>query len=148
MIELLARIEFWHWWVVAALLMAIEVFAPTTVFLWTGISAATVGLVLLAADGIGWQSQVILFAVLSVVSVIAWRYYMRLRPIRSEDPLLNRRAEQCVGRVCTLEEPIINGQGKVKIGGILWKIEGEDLDAGARVRVVGVDGAVLKVERT
>ena len=52
--EILNGIEFWHWWVLAALLMAIEVFAPTTVFLWTGISAATVGFVVLAADGIGW----------------------------------------------------------------------------------------------
>ena len=36
---ILDSIEFWHWWVLAALLIAVEVFAPTTVFLWTGISA-------------------------------------------------------------------------------------------------------------
>ncbi len=144
--EILNAIEFWHWWVLAALLMAIEVFAPTTVFLWTGISAATVGIVVLAADGIGWPIQVLLFSVFSVVSVIAWRRYAHLRPTISEDPLLNRRAEQCVGRVATLAEPIVDGRGAIDIDGIAWTVAGADLAAGARVKVVGADVTVLKVE--
>ena len=144
--EILDGIEFWHWWVLAALLMAIEMFAPTTVFLWTGISAAAVGIVVLAADGIGWQTQVLLFSVLSVVSVIAWRQYARLRPTVSEDPLLNRRAEQCVGRVATLAEPIVDGRGSIDIDGIAWTVAGADLAAGARVKVVSADVAILKVE--
>ena len=57
MIELLDRIEFWHWWVLAALLIAIEVLAPSAVFLWPGVAAAIVGLVLLAASDIGWQGR-------------------------------------------------------------------------------------------
>ncbi|MFQ6018211.1 MAG: NfeD family protein [Kiloniellaceae bacterium] len=141
------QVEFWHWWVLAALLMAVEVFAPTTLFLWTGISAAAVGLVVLADAGVGWEFQVLLFAVLSVVSVVAWRHYARLRPVRSEDPWLNRRAEQYIGRQFTLEEPIVNGRGKVRVDDTTWKIEGEDLAAGNRVKVVGVDGVILKVEQ-
>ena len=146
--ELLDSIEFWHWWVLAALLMAIEVFAPTTVFLWTGISAIAVGLVVLVAEGIGWEFQVFLFGVLSVISVVAWRYYARLRPTVSEDPLLNRRAEQCVGRVATLAEPIVDGRGTIDVDGIAWtvEVEGADLAAGARVKVVSADSTVLKVE--
>ena len=144
--EWLEQIEFWHWWVLAALLMAVEVFAPTTLFLWTGISAAAVGFVVLFARGIGWEVQVLLFAVLSVASVLGWRHYARLRPATSDDPLLNRRAEQCVGRLYTLEEPIVNGRGRVKVDGVFWKIEGDDLEAGNRVKVVGADGVILKVE--
>ncbi len=144
--EILDGIEFWHWWVLAALLMAIEVLAPTTVFLWTGISAAAVGVVILVADGIGWQTQVLMFSVLSVVSVFAWRQYARLRPTVSEDPLLNRRAEQCVGRLATLAEPIVDGRGTIDIDGIAWTVAGADLAAGARVKIVGADVTVLKVE--
>jgi membrane protein implicated in regulation of membrane protease activity len=140
------HIEFWHWWVLAALLMAVEVFAPTTLFLWTGISAGAVGLVVLVAEDIGWESQVLLFAVLSLVSVVAWRRYARLRPVHSEDPWLNRRAEQYIGRQFTLEEPIVNGEGTVKVDDTTWKIAGENLEAGSRVKVVGVDGVILKVE--
>ena len=146
MIGLLESVEFWHWWVLAAALMAIEVFAPTTLFLWTGLSAAAVGVVLLIAPGIAWEAQILLFAVLSVVSVVAWRQYARLHPAISEDPLLNLRAERYVGRLFTLDEPIVNGHGKIKVDGTLWKVEGDDLDAGSRVKVVAADGVMLKVE--
>ena len=144
--EWLEQIEFWHWWVLAAVLMAVEVFAPTTLFLWMGISAGAVGLLVLVANDIGWEIQILLFAVISVVSVVAWRQYARLHPASSDDPLLNRRAEQCVGRLFSLEEPIVNGRGRVKVDGIFWKIEGDDLEAGNRVKVVGTDGVILKVE--
>ena len=144
--EWLEQIEFWHWWVLAAVLMAVEVFAPTTLFLWMGISAGAVGLLVLVANDIGWEIQILLFAVISVVSVVAWRQYARLHPASSDDPLLNRRAEQCVGRLFSLEEPIVNGRGRVKVDGVFWKIEGDDLEAGNRVKVVGTDGVILKVE--
>lgn len=144
--EWLEQIEFWHWWVLAAVLMAVEVFAPTTLFLWMGISAGAVGLLVLVANDIGWEIQILLFAVISVVSVVAWRQYARLHPASSDDPLLNRRAEQCVGRLFSLEEPIVNGRGRVKVDGVFWKIEGDDLEAGNRVKVVGADGVILKVE--
>ena len=147
MIELLDRIDFWHWWVLAALLIAIEVFAPSTVLLWPGVAAAIVGLVLLAASDIGWQVQVLLFAVLSVISLVAWRAYARARPDGSDEPTLNRRAERHVGRVFTLEEPIADGRGKIMLDGVMWTIEGEDLGTGTRARIAGADGAILKVER-
>ena len=144
--EWLNNIEFWHWWVLAAVFVAIEVFAPTTLFLWLGIAARIVGLVLLFADGLGWQSQVFLFAALSVVSVFVWRYLARRNRQPSEGPQLNRRAQQYVDRVFTLTEPIVNHRGKIKVDDTTWTIEGEDLDVGVQVKVVGVDGVILKVE--
>ncbi|MFQ5984982.1 MAG: NfeD family protein [Alphaproteobacteria bacterium] len=147
MTEFLEGIEFWHWWVLAALLIAIEVLAPSTVLLWPGIAAGIVGLVVLAAGAIGWEFQVLLFAVLSVTSVVAWRYYARLHPARSHGPDPSRRAEQYIGRLFTLEEPIVNRRGKLRVEDTIWKIEGEDLNAGTHVRVVDVDGVILKVEQ-
>lgn len=148
MSEFLGTIEFWHWWVLAALLITIEIFAPTTVFLWTGISAVAVGLMLFVAESTSWQLQLLVFSALSVGSVLGWRQYARLRPTRSEEPTLNRRAEQYVGRQLTLDNPIVNGEGRITIDDTAWRIEGGDLEAGARVKVVGVDGATLRVEKT
>lgn len=145
--ELLDKIQFWHWWVLAAFLIAIEVFAPTTLFLWTGISAAAVGLVLLVVPVMGWEYQVLVFAALSVASVLAWRSYLRRRPVSTADPKLNRRAKQYVGQQFVLQEPIVGGQARLSIGGVIWRIAGDDVAAGTRVTVVGVDGATLKVER-
>ena len=147
MIELLNRIEFWHWWVFAALLMAVEVFAPTTLFLWTGISAAIVGLVIVVVPGLSWEMQVLLFAVLSVLSVVCWRVYARVRPGRTNEPGLNRRGQQYIGRAYVLSQPILNGRGKLVIDDTTWDVEGEDLDAGARVRLSAMEGSVFKVER-
>ena len=146
MLEFLNSLEFWHWWMLAALLIAIEVIAPSTVLLWPGVAAVVVGLVLAAGADLGWEPQVLLFAVLSVVSLISWRLYAKSRPTLTEDPGLNRRGQRYIGRTFTLMHPIDDNQGKLQVDGIIWKIEGENLDAGNRVKVVGIDGTVLKVE--
>jgi membrane protein implicated in regulation of membrane protease activity len=146
--EVLEQIEFWHWWVFAAALIAIEVFAPSTVFLWPAVAAAIVGFALLALESMGWQYQALLFAALSVISIVAWRAYARTRPTLSDDPTLNRRAEKHVGRVATLKDPMVDGRGRITIDGIAWAVKGEDMEAGCAIKVVGADGAILKVERT
>ncbi|MCG8379509.1 MAG: NfeD family protein, partial [Proteobacteria bacterium] len=58
----------------------------------------------------------------------------------------NRRGEQYVGRIFTLEEPIVNGVGKVKVDDSTWKVMGVDMPAGTKVRVLSVDGTILNVE--
>ena len=70
---------------------------------------------------------------------------MKRRPIQTEDTGLNRRGEQYVGRVFTLSEPIENGTGKLIIDDTMWKVSGSDLPAGTKVRVTGVQGAILEV---
>ena len=71
MMEYLAQIEFWHWWVLAVALVTLEMLAPSTVLLWPGISAAIVGIILLIAPSLDWEFQVLIFAVLSVGALMA-----------------------------------------------------------------------------
>ncbi len=147
--EIFGQIVFWHWWVLAVILIAIEVFAPSTVLLWPGIAAGIVGLTMLIfGDAMVWEYQVLLFAVLSVVSLVGWRYYARSRVTPADETTLNRRGQQYVGRVLTLEEPIVNGQGRATVDDSTWLVSGPDMDAGSRVRVVDVDAATLRVEPT
>lgn len=137
--------SYWHWWVLAVLLIILEVISPAIFFLWMGISAAVVGLLVLLVPSMAWELQVVLFAAFSVASVILWRRYLTKHPIESDQPQLNRRGEQYIGRTFTLDEPIVNGQGKIKVDDSIWKITGEDCPQGAKVQVNGVDGVVLKV---
>ena len=139
-------IEFWHWWVAAVVLIIIETLAPGAIFLWLGVSAGVVGAVLLAAPELSWENQLLIFSVLSVGSVVGWRVYQRSHPTETDLPTLNRRGEQYIGRVVTLDDPIVNRVGKVRLDDTSWKVEGDDQPAGARVKVVGVDGVVLKIE--
>ena len=143
----LEQIEFWHWWIAGVALVIVEVFAPGAIFLWLGISAGLVGAMLLAVPDISWQVQFLVFAVLSVGSIAGWRVYHKRNPTETDLPTLNRRGEQYVGRVFTLEDGINNGTGVIRVDDSRWKIEGEDLPAGTKVRVTGVEGTVLKVER-
>ena len=143
---LLEQLDFWHWWVIGIILIILELFAPGAFFLWMGIAAGLVGLILVIAPEMPWQYQFIVFAVVSVVSIVVWRNYLKKHPTETDRPTLNMRGEQYVGRIFTLTEPVVNGVGKIKVDDTMWKIEGADCDVGAKVKVTKTDGAVLKVE--
>jgi membrane protein implicated in regulation of membrane protease activity len=138
--------EYWHWWVLGVVLVILEVFSPGVFFLWLGIAAGLVGLVMFAYPELPLAGQLLTFALFSVVSILLWRAYLKRHPIKTDQPLLNRRGEQYVGRVFTLDAPVVNGAGKIRVDDSIWKIHGTDCPAGTRVRVTGVDGVVLKVD--
>ena len=141
----LATLQFWHWWILAAALAAIEAVAPGLFFIWFGAAAAIVGLAALILPGLGWEAEIILFAILAVVAVFVGRRFLHHRTA-SHDPALNRRGERYLGRQFTLETAIVNGRGSIKVDDSVWRAEGPELPAGRRVKVIGTDGAVLRVE--
>lgn len=138
--------DFWHWWILALGLIILETVLPGTFFLWMGLSAIVLGLLAYVIPSMDWETQLMLFAILSLVSIVGWRMWQRKHPDVSDQPTLNRRAEQYVGRVFTLETPIENGFGKVKVGDTFWRVQGDEAPAGARVKVTATNGVVLVVE--
>jgi inner membrane protein len=135
----------WNWFILAALLFVLEVLAPGMFMLWLGLSAIILGIVA-SAIVLSWQVQIIGFAVLALVLVPAWRHFATKVEKTAESPFLNRRAEGYVGRVFTLDKPIIDGSGAVRIDDTVWRVSGPDCPAGSRVRVAATDGANLLVE--
>jgi membrane protein implicated in regulation of membrane protease activity len=135
----------WNWFILAALLFLLEVLAPGSFMLWLGLSAILVGAISTTVAW-AWQSQLIAFAVLAVISIPAWRYFARKVTQPSERPFLNRRTEGYVGRVFTLETPIVNGIGTVRIDDTVWRVSGPDSPAGSHVKIARADGANLTVE--
>jgi membrane protein implicated in regulation of membrane protease activity len=134
------------WWLFALVLIGAELVMPGYFMLWIGIAAAAVGVVLLAFPELSFFGQTIAFVVLAIAS--CWCYWRFLRPAAdapSDQPLLNRRAAQFIGRRYALESAIVNGRGKVKVGDSPWLAEGPDLPAGAEVEVVSVEGTTLIV---
>ncbi|MEW8049977.1 MAG: NfeD family protein, partial [Candidatus Thiodiazotropha sp.] len=126
-------------------LMILEVFSPGAFLLWLGLAAGTVGLLLLLIPDITWQIQILLFALLSVAIIVLVRAFLQRRPIETDQPHLNRRGEQYLDRTFTLQEPIVNGEGRIHVDDTTWKITGEDCPAGTRIRISGVQGVVLQV---
>lgn len=143
---MLAQIELWYWLIAGVVMIIVEILSPTAYFLWMGISAIVVGLLLFALPEISLLIQAIIFGVLSMVSLVLYKRYKKANPIEKDVPKLNRRGEQYVGRIFTLDEAIINGVGKVKVDDSSWKVKGTDMPAGTKVKVVSVDGTVFHVE--
>ena len=140
------EVVFWHWWSMGVVLLIVELLAPGTFFLWMGQSAGLVGIVLWLFPTLSLEHQALLFSLLSVVSITASRRFMKRHPIETDRPLLNQRTAQYIGRVFTLDAPILNGRGKIRVDDSTWRVEGDDCPAGARVRVVDAENVVLKVQ--
>ncbi|WP_125075895.1 NfeD family protein [Pseudoxanthomonas sp. SGT-18] len=134
------------WAVLALALIAAETLAPGAFLLWMGFAAAAMLLLVLLLPGLPLLAQVALFVVLSFLSIRVYRRWFRGRGRQSDRPLLNRRAEQNIGLVAPLEQAIVAGRGRIKVGDAFWTVEGPDLPAGTLVRVVAADGAILKVQ--
>lgn len=135
----------WHWWALGGLLVIVEAFAPGFMFLWFGAAAGLVGLVLALWPGLGLSFQLLIYAGLLLLCCVGWRWYQRVRPVVTDQPDLNRRGAQYLGRRFSLVAPIVNGRGRIKVGDSSWAVAGPELPAGRIVEVTGADGAVLQV---
>ena len=89
------------------------------------------------------EIQLLAFAILSVASVVIARRYLTAYPLKTDLPNLNQRGQQYVGRTFTLDEAVINSQGKIQVDDSTWKIRCDDCAAGTKVIISGVDGVVL-----
>lgn len=135
----------WAWIIAGAVLFALELAVPGAFMMWLGLAAVLVGVITLLIDW-SWQLQCVAFAVFALASVPLWRRFARKVEPESESPLLNRRTVAMVGQTFTLEKPIVDGVGTVRIGDTIWRVNGPDGPAGSRVKVVRADGANLIVE--
>ena len=143
--SLLLSLGYWDWFILAAVLLLLEVLAPGTFMLWLGLSATLVGLISLGIDW-SWQYQLVAFAAFSIAAIPLWRRLGARAKGATDQPFLNRRADAFIGQVFTLEKPIVAGCGTVGIGDTVWRISGPDCPSGSKVKVAGVDGATLRVE--
>ena len=138
---------FWYWWVIALILLVLEILTPGYFFMWMAISGFVTGAMVLLLPAISTNLQVLIFSVLSVVTIIVWKFYGKKHSIESDHPLLNKRGDQYIGRIFSLYEPIKNGQGKIKVDDSIWKVHGEDCTINSRVKVIAVRGTVFDVEK-
>lgn len=144
-VDFIAANGHWSWIVAGLILLALELLLPGGFLLWMGISGIITGLITMFQP-IGWPLQWLIFGVLSLVTIAIWVRWNRSRPALTDRPYLNRRADQMVGQEAVLEQAIAQGFGRVVLGDTVWRVSGADLPVGQRVRIVGSEGAVLKVE--
>ncbi len=137
--------SFWYWFILAGILLTVEIIAPGAFFLWIGIAAALTGIAAWVVPALSVPVQLILFAVFSVLSILVWRKLYKNPEIRNQ-PTSDHRGAQYIGRVFTLQEPVVDGVGRLVIDDTSWRILGPDCEAGSKVKITGVSGVALTVE--
>jgi hypothetical protein len=141
-----ASLNAWGWIAFAAILLVAEILVPGYFLIWIGAAAAITGVIFLIVPGAAWQIQTGVFALLAILSVLAWVRFARGRQDAPTDqPNLNLRTQALIGQHFVLEEPIQAGRGRVRIADSVWVVSGPDCASGTRVTVRAVDGATLVV---
>jgi membrane protein implicated in regulation of membrane protease activity len=145
LVETIAGFGGWAFVVAGLVLLGLELVVPGGILLWLGVAGIVTGLAALFQP-IAWPFQFLIFGVLSLILITGWLRYFKGRETPTDRPFLNRRADSVVGHEAALDEPIVNGFGRLALGDTIWRIAGPDLPVGSRIRVVGAQGAVLRIE--
>jgi membrane protein implicated in regulation of membrane protease activity len=148
LVTLLAEIGPWHWLVLGALLIGLEAIMPSTYLLWPGIAAVVIGLVVAIDPEMGWQYQVLAFGILAIVASMGGRRWASKGGIVTDQPQLNRRSAQYVGRLAIVTETFVGGRGQITIDDTRWSaetIDGSNPSKNINVEIIAADGALLKV---
>lgn len=145
------KLEWWHWAVAGIVLILAELAVPAFVLVWFGLGALIVAL-LVALTTIGVTAQLSAWLVVSVLLVFLW--FKVFRPethktrIGMSEPAMIGEVGLLARDVAPFEKGEVRFQ-KPLLGTDTWPcIADEAIRAGERVRVVAVEGSLLKVGRT
>ncbi|HHN68208.1 MAG TPA: NfeD family protein [Thermopetrobacter sp.] len=144
-----AFLDQYGWWSLGLLLLIAEMIAPGIFLMWLGLAALLTGGVDWLFPQLAWHWQLIVFAAFAAALVFGLRPLLSAEENEGPDSTLNRRLHALIGRAATLEKPIVNGRGEVRIGDTIWRVSGPDLPAGATITVTGVNerDLTLRVEK-
>jgi membrane protein implicated in regulation of membrane protease activity len=141
------RLEAWHWLALGAILLAIEIVSTTMYLLWPGIAALLVGALNFLSPSIGGPLSVFLFAVLAMVSSVAWHRSPYGRRASAKPNHVNARMQTYLGRRGAAAGDFIGGHGAILLDDTRWAAvaDGADPKGGEMLQVTGADGTVLRV---
>ena len=142
---LFSHVVYWTWWIIGLVLVIVEVFVSGAFFLWLGLSAAAVGVVIYFIPDLDWKFQLMIFSVLSISSILLFRRLFQRSA--EEKSTLSRRGTRYIGDIVVVEEAIKNGIGRVRVDDTLWRVKGPDSDTGDLVKIVAIEGSTFRVEK-
>jgi membrane protein implicated in regulation of membrane protease activity len=146
------ELVWWHWMVLGLGLGLMELFVFSFFIVWFGLGALLVGVALLVVPGMVFSTQILLWTAASVAMTVIWFKVLR----NDGGKTRSGQADQVVGEIGILVravEPlgVASVRGEVRfqkpiLGSDVWPcLADEAIPAGERVRVLAVDGQLLKV---
>ena len=137
----------WEWLAAGLALCAAETLLPGVFLLWIGLAAMATGGVLLWTP-LTLPLTLLAFGAFSIFFMLLGRFIYGTLARTEAQPFLNQRATGLIGTQYTLDQPIVDGQGRIRVQDSIWQVRGPDAATGEKVRVVAVEGGVmLRVER-
>ena len=137
----------WLWAIGGVLLLIAEVIAPGFFLVFIGAAAVATGLFTLMFD-LGLSAQLGLFAIYSLVAVMAGRRWYGEPDGPAAEGLINEPTGRLIGRTVEVVSAVDEHGGRVRVGDSEWSARGGPAAPGDRVRVSSVEGNCLIVERT
>lgn len=138
---------YWHWLIIAVVLVTAEILVPGAYLIWLGIASFIVAIITYIFPDTPLLLDIIIFSITSVLTILLYNTYRTMNPIIVDQPLLNRRGEQYIGRVLHLVDDMVDGSGKIKIDDNIWRVRSDqDCIAGSRVHVTGIESTTLIIE--
>ena len=144
--EFLGELTWLHWFILAGVLLVLEIGTGTLYLLFIAAAAALVGVLNLAVDA-SWQTDLLLFGVLSAASLLIGHYVIKPRLNEHTADGLNDPAHALIGKRVRALADFQTGEGRVQLGDSQWRAMTDDrIEAGEELVVVGVEGTTLRVE--
>ncbi len=137
-----------RWLMIGFALLILEVLTGTMYMLWIAASAMIVGVIMFIMPVMGWQMQLLLFSVLTVVLMYVGHTYLRPKMQGGEPSDLNDRARSMIGMRVKAVADFETGRGRVQVGDTQWRAEMKtgEVKAGDELKIVSVVGTTLEVE--
>jgi membrane protein implicated in regulation of membrane protease activity len=138
-------IAYWHWLIFGFCMIAAEVMIPGAFFIWIGSAALALSSLVFLFPMMEASNQFVIFGILGPLFAIIGKKVVRKQMGTRPQSLLNRRAQQFIGQIITLDVPIVHGHAHVAIGDSKWRVKGPDLPAGVDVKIVDIEENMLIV---
>lgn len=135
------------WFILGLVLLLLELVMPGFVIIFFGIGAWITALLCLVADP-GFNLQAIVFALASVLSLIALRKMLQKRFFYTDSKLSESVEDEFTGKEAVAVTSIdAGGTGKVEFKGTTWRAESDAaINEGQRVVIKKIENVKLIVE--
>lgn len=146
------QIEWWYWIVTGVALLLCELAIPVFVLVWFGLGAILVGLFLLVLPSSSLTAQLALWLIVSSGLVVFWFKVFRSDQHKTRVGMSDAGLHGEIGLMVSAVAPFEKGEVRFQkplLGSESWAcIADAPIAAGDRVKVVQVEGSLLKVEKS
>ncbi|MCF8179576.1 MAG: NfeD family protein [Sulfuritalea sp.] len=144
--------DWWHWIILGLGLGLVELVVPSFFVIWFGLGAVLVGVALLLVPAMGFTAQILLWTLTSIAMTVLWFKVLRKEGGKTRSGQANEALGE-IGILVRAIEPlgVASARGEVRfqkpiLGSDIWPcLADEAIAAGERVRVLAIDGQLLKV---